>query len=380
VKRTFHRLRLRLLKAGRYGLSLGQLAIFWLISTWRFLVGATQRAYLRQSPWISRESLDLIRQALTAESSLDWPYLVMVVGSCIIATFGLLANSAAVIIGAMLIAPLMLPIRGAAFGILDANKPLIQKSLVALAVGTLLAVAVSAMIGQLTGLAAYGSEVVARSQPTLLDLGIAVAAGALAGFAALEPKLSSSVAGVAIAVALMPPICVVGLWVAQADWPMALGALLLYSTNLFGITLACMFAFVAMGYIPLQRAQRPLGITLVFTALLVLPLGASTYQLLRQNQLEANLRNALLDQTLTFQRLNLLNMSINWLSTPPEVFLTVQAAEPVSPKQVQLLEEFVVETMGQTFKLHFLVSPVEHVTSDDVPQEGWQGNPGPGQR
>ncbi|NJL45100.1 MAG: DUF389 domain-containing protein [Leptolyngbyaceae cyanobacterium SM2_3_12] len=345
-----------------------------------------RRTLLPVNRQIPAETLNLTRQGLLDESQIALPYMVLVIGSCLIATFGLLANSAAVIIGAMLIAPLMLPIRGAAFGILDANKSLMRKSLTALAVGTLLAVAISSGLGRLTGIASYGSEVMARSQPNLLDLGVAVTAGGLAGFAAVEPKLSSSVAGVAIAVALMPPICVVGLWLAQAEWNFALGALLLYCTNLFGITLACMVAFVVMGYAPWQRAQRPIGITLLFTALLVLPLGASTIQLLRQNQLEASLKTALLDRTLTFQRLSLVDMTVNWVETPPQVYLTVRAAEPVSPKQVQLLEEFVDQAMGRPFELHFFVSQLDHVTRDgssleevwqggDLPQrQGWQGN------
>ncbi|MGF1567788.1 MAG: DUF389 domain-containing protein [Nodosilinea sp.] len=343
------------------------------------VVEPLQRIWLSQGPAIAGEALGRTRQELMEESQLAWPFLVLVVGSCMIATFGLLSNSAAVIIGAMLIAPLMLPIRGVAFGILEADRPLIGAGILALTVGTGLAIVISTGIGWLTGVAEYGSEVYARSHPTLLDLGIAVTAGALAGIAKVEPKLSSTVAGTAIAVALMPPVCTVGLWLAQGEFTASLGALLLYSTNLLGITLACMVAFVLAGYTPLRQARRPIGITLFFTTLLVLPLGASTLQLLRQNQLEASLRRALLDQTLTFQRLTLVEMNTDWLPDPPQVSLVVYAAEPVSPKQVQLLEEFVDETMGRPFKLNFFVSRVDAVTSDppaEVPvDQGWQGLP-----
>ncbi|HIK44553.1 MAG TPA: DUF389 domain-containing protein, partial [Leptolyngbyaceae cyanobacterium M65_K2018_010] len=311
----------------------------------------------------------------------DWAFLVMVIGSCLIATFGLLSNSAAVIIGAMLIAPLMLPIRGTAFGILDANKRLIRRGLVSLVVGTLLSVAMAWGIGQLTGIASFGSEVTARTQPNLLDLGVAIAAGGLAGFAAVDKKLSSSFAGVAIAVALMPPICVVGLWLSRGEWYFALGATLLYLTNLFGITLASMVAFVAKGYAPFQQARRPIIITLFFTTLLLLPLGASTAQMVRQNQLETSLKTVLLDRTLTFQRLTLVDMAVNWLATPPEVFLTVRSAEPISPREVELLEKFLEREMGRPFKLHFFVSPVEHVTREGVVTQPtssiWPGTPHP---
>ncbi len=322
-----------------------------------------------------------LRQDLLSESDLDWDYLVLVLGSCIIATFGLLSNSAAVIIGAMLIAPLMLPIRGVAFGILDADRDLIKASITSIVVGTATAVAISAILGVTTGIAQYGSEVYARSQPTLLDMGIAVTAGALAGFAKVEPKLSSTIAGTAISVALMPPVCVVGLWLAKLDFSLSLGAMLLYTTNLFGITLACMVAFMLAGYAPFNLARRPIGITMVFTGLLVFPLGFSTLQLLQQNRLESAVRTALLDRTFTFQRLTLVNLSTNWVTNPPEVSLVVYAPEPVTPKQVQLLENFLEDEMGRPFALLFEVSQVELVTSEpepDSPQDGgeWQ-NPQP---
>ncbi|MGB5973192.1 MAG: DUF389 domain-containing protein [Nodosilinea sp.] len=308
--------------------------------------------------------LSRLRQDLLEESQLNWRYLLLVVGSCIIATLGLLSNSAAVIIGAMLIAPLMQPIRGAAFGILEADRALIRTSIVALAAGSFLAIAISALLGILTGVAQLGSEVMARTQPTLLDMGIAVTAGAVAGVAKVEPKLSSTVAGTAIAVALMPPICVVGLWLGRGELTLSRGALLLYITNLFGITLACMVAFVLFGYSMMHSARRPLGITLVFTALLVIPLGASSLQLLHQNRLEASVRRALLDRTVTFQRVTLIDMDTNWLTTPPEISLTISASDPVSPQQVKLLEQFLSRQMRRPYKLTFLVSQVEAVTSE----------------
>ncbi|MBW4595831.1 MAG: DUF389 domain-containing protein [Brasilonema angustatum HA4187-MV1] len=82
---------------------------------------------------------------------------------------------------------------------------------------TLVAVVLAWLIGSLVGLPEFGSEVVARCQPTLLDLGIAIAAGAISGYAKVQPKISSSLAGTAIAVALMPPICVIGFGLSQAD-------------------------------------------------------------------------------------------------------------------------------------------------------------------
>jgi len=67
-------------------------------------------------------------------------------------------------------------------------------------------------------------------------------------------------------------------------------------------------------------------------------------------------------------------MTVNWLSSPPEVFLTVRGAEPMSPKQVRLLEDLVAQEMGQPFTLHFLVSQLDHVTREEELKDLWLGN------
>ncbi|MEG4032387.1 DUF389 domain-containing protein [Microcoleus sp. S36b_A4] len=295
------------------------------------------------------------------ESTLDINYLVLILGSCIIATFGLLSNSAAVIIGAMIIAPLMLPIRGLAFGAVEGNVLLFRKGLVALAVGTVLAIFLACFLGALVQLPDFGSEVLARSKPTLLDLGIAIAAGGISGYAKVQPKVSATLAGTAIAVALMPPICVIGLGLSQANWSLSLGASLLYLTNLLGITLSCMLTSLIAGYTPLHRARKALFWALALTAILVIPLGVSFAELIEQAQLEVSLKRALLNRTITFQRVELIKTDTNWLTKPPEVRLIVRSSEALTPKQVQLLEAFVEKEMGQPFTLIFQVSQVEEV-------------------
>lgn len=315
---------------------------------------------------VTPQSIEELRTGLLAESTLDINYVVLILGSCAIATLGLLSNSAAVIIGAMIVAPLMLPIRGLAFGALDGDVILVRFSLTAITVGTLLAIVLSGVLGYLVGLAEFGSEVFVRSKPTLLDLGIAIAAGGIGGFAKVQPKLSSSLAGVAIAVALMPPVCVIGLGLSHTNWSLSLGATLLYFTNLLGIIFSCMLVFLITGCIPLVRARQALGWTLAFTAILLIPLVVSFVRLVRQTQLEASLKQALLNKTITFQRVTLVKSNINWLTDPPEVLLSVQTQKVVTPKQVRLLEEFVSKAMHKKFVLIFEVSQVEQVKGEEL--------------
>jgi uncharacterized hydrophobic protein (TIGR00271 family) len=313
---------------------------------------------------VEPSQLQQLQTELLEESVVNASYMILIVGSCAIATFGLLANSAAVIIGAMIIAPLMLPIRGLAFGALEGNVLLFRKGLWSVVVGTLLAIALAWSLGLLVGLPSFGSEVLSRSKPTLLDLGIAVAAGGISGYAKVQPKISESLAGTAIAVALMPPICVIGLGLAQGNWSLSLGASLLYLTNLLGITLSCMLIFLLTGYTPLRRAKKALGWAIALTSMLLIPLSIGFAELVRQSRLEDSLQAALVNRTVTFQRIDLLDIDTNWLTQPPRVRLSVRAQEPITPKQVQLLEAFVEQQMGQSFTLIFTVSQVEEVTRE----------------
>jgi uncharacterized hydrophobic protein (TIGR00271 family) len=304
---------------------------------------------------------------LLDEAKVDFPYLVLIVSSCAIATLGLLSNSAAVIIGAMIIAPLMLPIRSLAFGALVGNSVLFGTGIISVALGTLLAILISWLLGTVAGIASFGSEILARTQPTLLDLGIAIVAGGIGGYGKIEPKVSNTIAGIAIAVALMPPICTIGLGLSQANWELSQGATILYLTNLLGIALACMVVFLLAGYAPLRRARKALIGAIALTSVLIVPLGLRFVKLVENARLEISLRKVLLDRTITFQQLDLADLQVNWVSDPPQVRLKVYAKQPVTINQVELLEAFVAQELGRPFKLIFIVSNVEEVRRGQNP-------------
>ncbi len=330
--------------------------------TWRHLRTLSLQ-WLQKIPSASEQEVILLQDGLMRESRLSLNYLVLVMGSCVIATLGLLSNSAAVIIGAMIIAPLMLPIRGIAMGALEGNFRLFHTGLYSVGMGTGVALVISCLLGWLVS-PGWGSEIMARTQPTLLDLGIALAAGGVGAFARVRVQVADSLAGVAIAVALMPPVCVMGLGLSQLDWNVSLGAGLLYLTNLLGIALACMVTFLLLGYAPFHKARSGLLWVLGLVGLLVLPLGAQLTRLLTQAQLETTLETALMRGTVTFQKVELVASEFNWVASPPEVRLLVEATEPVTTKQVGLLEDFAYRATGQRFRLVFEVVRTQLVTSD----------------
>lgn len=153
---------------------------------------------------------------LRESSAPDFDYFVLVFLSCMIATFGLLIDSAATIIGAMLVAPLMSPILGIGLASIRGDTFLLRNAAVALIRGAILAIVLSAVLTRIndwlpfTTLQELPAEVMARIKPSPIDLGVALAGGLAAAFALAQPELSAALPGVAIATALMPPLCEVG--------------------------------------------------------------------------------------------------------------------------------------------------------------------------
>lgn len=156
-----------------------------------------------------------LHRELWLDATWNTNYIVFTISACAIATFGLISNSTAVIIGAMLIAPLMLPLRALAFAALEGDFALFRKALLSIIGATILALIFSSLVGRIVNIPEFGSETLARTQPNLVDLGIAVVAGGISSFAKVRRGVSDAIAGTAIAVALMPPLCVVGLCMSQ---------------------------------------------------------------------------------------------------------------------------------------------------------------------
>jgi uncharacterized hydrophobic protein (TIGR00271 family) len=313
-------------------------------------------------PRVSAAATEELGAALAEEARLGTSFVILTLASSAIATFGLLENSAAVIIGAMIIAPLLAPIQALAYGVLDGSVRNIRASCISLGVGGVVAVGLSALLARAIGLTILGTEVMSRTRPNLLDLGIAIAAGLVGGFARTRPAISNTVAGTAIAVALMPPLCVVGIGLAAGDQHIAGGALLLFVTNLFGITLASTVVFFLAGYAT-RHGRTALFWTIGLTAVLVVPLTLSFGTLVHQDRLESALRLALTKHTVTFHAASLVSSSVDWSTQPPTATLLVRDDVPITPHQVGLLEAFAFQSTRQHFRLVIFLERVERVTA-----------------
>lgn len=293
----------------------------------------------------------------------DQPFLMLTLAAGAIATLGLLANSSAVVIGAMLIAPWMLPLRAAAFGILQGRLLLVGRALLTLLIGIAITVALSVLMGAAVALPILGSEVAARTQPNLLDLGVALVAGAIAAYASVSRKAISSLAGTAIAVALVPPVCAFGLLLAQAQWREALGAGLLFAANLLGILSGALITLaLAQPELRLNLWRSRLGlVSLLLTALLLIPLSGSFLTLMAQARKAAALAEiqqaitaSLKNRTLTLgQDAELINVRIDWSKNPPLIRAAVRVTNPrlPTPRQVAAVQKYINEHQPIRYRL-----------------------------
>ena len=173
---------------------------------------------------------DVVAHAIE-EAALSGRYIFMIVMSCGIAILGLLLSSPAVIIGAMLISPLMGPIVGVGYGAAISDVSLMRTSAITLLGFTLVSLLTSVIYFSLSPLSEPGSELMARTTPNLWDVLIAAFGGAAGMVAATRRSFTNIAPGVAIATALMPPLCTVGFGIAHQRWDMALGASYLFLIN-----------------------------------------------------------------------------------------------------------------------------------------------------
>lgn len=175
----------------------------------------------------------------------------LLVCSCLLASIGLDVGSAAVIIGAMLISPLMSPILGVGLGVAIADRNLLSKAVRELSLATVVTLAVSTIYFFLSPLGEPTAEEIARTTPTLLDVGVALFGGIAGIVAGSRRDQSMALPGVAIATALMPPLCTAGFGLATGRPAFFFGALYLYVINAIFIALAT-FAIVRFLKFPLR--------------------------------------------------------------------------------------------------------------------------------
>jgi len=230
----------------------------------------------------SQEQFTSLFTNLREESRLNSTFMTLLILATLIATFGLYINSASVIIGAMLLAPLMQPIVGVSMGLLRQDEALLLNGAKSIGVGVLAVLFSAMVITWFLPLHQLTSEMNGRLSPTLLDLFVAIVSGMAAAYAKSNEKIVGSLAGVAIAVALVPPIAVAGIGLGWGEFGMFGSAFLLFVTNLVGIVLAASLTFLMLGFSPVAVAKKGLFYSLVLVAIVAVPLSVSFSHMQRE--------------------------------------------------------------------------------------------------
>lgn len=189
-----------------------------------------------------------VRLNIQADALPTRTYFIMNALSAVIASYGLLANSAAVVIGAMLVAMMLGPISGVALSFIDSRWILFRTAISTLLMGVVMIFAIGVVIGFIHHDMPMTTEILSRTQPTVIDLMIALAGGAAGAFASVSPRLSVAVVGVAVATALVPPLAASGILFAHMQWRNAGNAFLLAVTNMVAIQISSSLVLWIAGF------------------------------------------------------------------------------------------------------------------------------------
>jgi uncharacterized hydrophobic protein (TIGR00271 family) len=266
----------------------------------------------------------------------------------LLALAGMYANSAPVIIGAMILAPLMAPVVSMAMGLARTEVQLIKMSLRTLGVGVGWGLAWAVLVSWAMPLEIPTMEMTSRMSPTLLDLFVAVVSGIAGAYASAKEEVAKSLAGVAIAVALVPPLSVVGIGLGWGDWSMAGGAALLLLTNLVGMALAGAATFLVLGFAPFKRARAGMGVTLLMMLVIAAPLSMSFSHLVAKDRIMEQIPRG--DLQLSSLALNVSNVRVS-LSEPHVVTVVASADRRLEAADVDELKALIADRVGEPIVL-----------------------------
>ena len=189
-----------------------------------------------------------VRLNIQADALPSKTFFIMNALAAIIAGYGLLADSAAVVIGAMLVAMMLGPISGIALAFIDNRWILFRTAFTTLVLGVAMIYSIGFMLGLININLPITQEILSRTQPTIMDLMIALAGGAAGAFAAVSPRLSVAVVGVAVATALVPPLVASGILLAHIEWRNAGYAFILALTNIVAIQVSSSLVLWLTGF------------------------------------------------------------------------------------------------------------------------------------
>ena len=302
----------------------------------------------------SAEQRAAVYDSVLNSSHVGIEYVALLILAGLIALFGLLENSAAVIIGAMLISPLMSPILSAGLALLLGDGRLGKRSAVVMALSIAGVIGITWLVAYLIPLKQATPEILARTAPNLLDLFIAVLSG-LAGTLALRggSVTMTILPGVAIAVAVVPPLSVVGYGLSTRQWSIAGGAFLLFVTNLVSIIISAAGVFRIMGFHPRRDAEQgrwKLKYRVGVSALILIVLSIPLFLTLRKAAIQISIRAEVQrDLNMAFEKnkVSVIDLSFSQVQNGLVIRATLQTIRYLETDAIQSAESTLRKRYGQ---------------------------------
>jgi len=291
----------------------------------------------------SERKLEIVRE-IKEGSQPSRSFYIMLLAASLIASFGLMSNSTAVVIGAMLVSPLMTPIIGMSLALVRGNGKLFWRATQAEIFGVMLAIGIAALFGLLPVNLEPTPEMLARTQPNLLDLLVAVLAGFAGAYAMVDERISPALPGVAIATAIVPPLANSGLCLGLGAYAGAWGSFLLFFANFISILLVAAAVFFAAGLASEFLSKLSWGLirrfawaTLAFLVLIVV-LSNALIEIVQAKKLDSAIK-----QVLTVELANLyasLDSQIHKTqNNEVNVLATVRAPRVIPPDEVGKIQD-----------------------------------------
>jgi len=336
---------------------------YWLRRLWQ--------AVSDQVPGLLPEERTEVYAQMSHAARADVSFYILIFLSSIIAFLGLIQGSAAVIIGAMLVAPLMSPILAMAHSIVQGNLRLFRRATESTIKGISLAIGTSIALTLVLPPQPVTVEILSRIHPNILDLIVALASGAAAAYALTRKSLAAALPGVAIAAALVPPLCVVGYGLGSAEFQIAYGSMLLFATNLSAIILAGAITFLLVGFRPArveygQQMQRGIIIAIVVLIIIAIPLGftsmISRRNIQRENQIETSLEEAL-EEVSAFVH----DISVEQQGETMMIEVTIYDFGQFNSQNLDQIRQMISDVVGMPVTIRATVIPALLEESSGVP-------------
>jgi len=304
--------------------------------------------------------LDNVRNNISFSGSNLW----ILMAAVFIASIGLNVNSTAVIIGAMLISPLMGPIVGAGFALGIFDFVLLRKSLKNLLIATIASLLVSTVYFWLSPFKEAQSELLARTSPNIYDVLIAFFGGLVGVIAITRVEKGNPIPGVAIATALMPPLCTAGYGLATGNFRFFFGALFLYTINCVFIGIATFFIvkflkYPAVNYIDKKKEKRVQNLVTIVSILILIPSIYFAYSLYQEQKFRQQV-NDFLDKEIVEKGHALIYKKVSFNSNPKKVEIALLSKNYTKEERHNLNNEL------QDFGIENTILVVKNNTSDNI--------------